>query len=88
MFPAYYGAAEKECLWENKRCAVIATCGYRVENGADLFEQGIVRYCKHSRLNYLGMLAMRDEGYHTAFINDEKIKRAELFAGRLMNESI
>lgn len=82
----YYGAAEKECLWENKLCAVITTCGYRVEKGADLFEQGIIRYCKHSNLNYFGMLAMRDEGYHTAFIDDEKIKQAELFADRIWKD--
>ncbi|MBR0597474.1 flavodoxin family protein [Sinanaerobacter chloroacetimidivorans] len=80
----YYGNIEKkECLWENKKCAIISTCGYRVEKGADLFEQGIIRYCKHSNLNYIGMLAIRDEGYHTPFINDQKIEQTKLFAGHL-----
>ncbi|MDD4335600.1 MAG: flavodoxin family protein, partial [Desulfotomaculaceae bacterium] len=48
----YYGrTGRKACLWENKKCAILATCGYPIEKGADLFEQGIKRYCKHSKLD-------------------------------------
>jgi len=84
----YYGVTGlKECLWEGKKCAVLSTCGYPVEKGADLFEQGIKRYCKHSNLDYVGMLAVRDEGYHAEFMNDEKAEQARRFASRIVNPS-
>lgn len=52
--------------------AIIATCGYRPEKGADLFEESIRRYCKHSQLSYEGMLAERHLGYKTTFASDDK----------------
>lgn len=79
----YGGTGLKECLWEGKKCAVLATCGYPVEKGADLFEQGMKRYCKHSRLDYIGMLAVRDEGYREEFMNDEIAGQARQFADRI-----
>ena len=82
----YYGNTEKkECLWENKKCAIITTCGYAIEKGADVFEQGIKRYCKHSKLVFAGMHAARDEGYHTKFINEQKIEQAKQFAVQLVD---
>ena len=44
------------------------------------------RYCKHSRLRPLGMLAQRHRGYDTVFM-DEKARLAAEFA-RKVNESI
>lgn len=67
-------------LWEGKHLAIITTCGYRPERGADLFEEGIKRYCRHSRLRYLGMLAERHMGYGTVFMDAEKESRAREFA--------
>ena len=81
----YGGTGLKECLWKGKKCAVLATCGYPVEKGADLFEQGMKRYCKHSKLDYIGMLAVRDEGYHAKFMNDEKAGQARRFASRIVS---
>jgi len=63
----------KNSLWKNKKCAIISTCGYKPENGTDLFEQGIKRYCKHSSLIYGGILLVRDKGYKVKFMNDERI---------------
>lgn len=84
----YYGNLEKkECLWENKKCAIISTCGYPVEKGADLFEQGVIRYCKHSGLDYLGMLAVRDEGGRKEFLSEQRIEQARQFADRIASES-
>ena len=82
----YYGEAKGPSLWAGKRLAIIATCGYRPEKGADLFEEGIRRYCKHSQLIYEGMLAERHLGYDTEFMNDEKRERAGLFAKILMDK--
>lgn len=76
----YYGEKKGPSLWSKKKCALIVTCGYKVEYGADLFEQGMIRYCKHSQLDYLGMLAVRDKGKVTA----EDISRAKEFARKLI----
>ena len=52
---------------------------------SDLFEEGIKRYCKHSGLIYDGMLAERDLGYKTNFMDEEKKERACAFA-RMMHD--
>ena len=80
----YYGAEKGPALWTGKPVALITTCGYPVEKGADLLEEGIRRYCKHSQLRYLGMLAERHMGYQTVFMNAEKERRAVQFARRIM----
>ena len=62
---------------------LIATCGYPVEKGADLWEAGMQRYCKHSRLRLLGMLAyQRHRGYDTVFMNPEKAAWRRNLPGR------
>lgn len=76
----YYGAEKGPSLWAGKNIALVTTCGYRPENGADLFETGMKRYCKHSQLTYVGMLCERDLGYSHAFMDKEKEKRAREFA--------
>ena len=80
----YYGEKKGPSIWAGKRVAVITTCGYRPEKGADLFEEGIRRYCKHSGLFYEGMLAERHLGYSVPFMDDEKKEHAEEFARKLM----
>ncbi|MDR2051579.1 MAG: flavodoxin family protein [Deltaproteobacteria bacterium] len=80
----YYGEEKGPALWAGKNMASIVTCGYRPENGADLFEEGIRRYCKHSRLRYLGMLAERHLGYKTVFMDEGKEERSRLFARKLL----
>ena len=75
----YYGREKGPSLWEDKPVALIATCGYPVEKGADLWEAGMQRYCKHSRLRLLG--------YDTVFMDPEKARLAAEFA-RKVNESI
>lgn len=80
----YYGEERGPALWEGKSVALVATCGYPPEKGADLWEAGMRRYCKHSRLTYLGMLAERHMGYDTAFLSADKAERAKAFAGALL----
>ncbi len=80
----YYGEEKGPSLWAGKKVALITTCGYRPEKGSDLFEEGIKRYCKHSQLNYIGMLVERHLGYNIEFITEEKINNARLFARELM----
>jgi len=82
----YYGKEKGPSLWEGKLVALITTCGYRPERGADLWEEGIRRYCRHSRLSYLGMLAERHMGYDTVFMDSGKEDRARTFASMLLSK--
>lgn len=70
----------KTSLWEGKYVALITTCGYPPEKGSDLFEEGMKRYCRHSKLTYIGMLAEQHIGYGTVFMDDEKERHAKKFA--------
>ena len=79
----YYGDEKGPALWEGKKVALITTCGYRPEKGADLWEAGMKRYCKHSKLLYAGMLCERDLGYHDVFMSEEKMQHALEFASQL-----
>ena len=79
----FYGKVKGPALGEGKRVAILTTCGYRPERGADLFEEAIQRWCKHSSMVYLGMLAERHLGYDTIFFDDEKERRAREFARSL-----
>ena len=79
----YYGNERGPSFWAQKKLAIIATCGYRPEQGADLFEEGIKRYCKHSQLIYTGMLVERDPGYKSVFSTPVKIENARKFAREL-----
>lgn len=80
----FYGEVYGPSLWKGKSAALITTCGYPIEKGADLLNEGLRRYCKHSKLNYLGMLAERHLGYNTVFMDDEKAARAQKFADSLL----
>ncbi|MFL0195677.1 flavodoxin family protein [Clostridium sp. WILCCON 0269] len=84
----YYGDEKGPSLWKGKKLGIITTCGYRPENGADLFEKGIKRYCKHSQLKYIGMLAERDFGYKSVFITNDKIEHSKSFARQLISDGI
>ena len=80
----YYGEEKGPSLWEGKELALVISCGYRPERGADLFEEARKRYCKHSRLFYRGMLAERHLGYQTEFMDQEKEWHAREFACGLL----
>ena len=82
----YYGAERGPSLWKGKQVAILTTCGYRPEQGADLFEEGVRRYCKHSQLTYAGMLAERHLGYDTVFMDQAKEERARAFARKLAQQ--
>jgi multimeric flavodoxin WrbA len=84
----YYGDEKGPSLWRGKRLALVATCGYAAEKGADLWEAGIKRYCKHSQLRYAGMLVERDMGYRSVFMDAEKAQRARLFARELQSAKL
>ncbi len=80
----YYGSQKGPALWAGKNVALVVTCGYRPEKGADLWEAGMMRYCKHSQLNYVGMLAERDPGCDKTFMDAEKANHARQFAHEII----
>ena len=80
----YYGEERGPSLWRGKSVAIVTTCGYSPEKGADLFQEGIRRYCRHSGLHYAGMLCERHLGYQTVFMDNGKKNRTLAFADRFL----
>ena len=77
----YYGDdPHGPALFKGKRFALLTTCGYPVEKGADLYEEMMKRYCKHCGLTYTGMLVERQRNLKEPFMNEEKEKHAREFA--------
>lgn len=83
----FYGSAPHGKLNEGQGYALIATCGYGPEYGADLLDEGIRRWCKHSGLPYLGMYAVRDEDDLASFQTEAAIKGARAFAKKVINKN-
>jgi len=81
----YYGDSEGPCLWKGKKCALITTCGYEIEDGTGVFEEGLRRYSKHSNLQYIGKLAVRDIDGKEYFQNKSAVKAAKKFAKKVFN---
>jgi len=84
----YYGETEGPSLWEGKKCALVTTCGYEIEEGAGVLEEGLRRYSKHSRLHYLGKLAVRDIDGRSYFRSDSAVKKATDFAKKVYESTI
>lgn len=81
----YYGDQGRgPSLWRGRAVAAVTTCGYRPERGADLWEEGLQRYCKHSQLRWLGMLSARHLGYSAPFMDGEKAAQDRAFAAELL----
>ena len=80
----YYGPEKGPALWAGKAMALLMTCGYPPERGCDLFEEGMRRYCRHSRLRYLGAHAERHLSFDTAFLDADREARTRAFARELL----
>lgn len=80
-----YGKEMGPSLWEGKDLVLICTSGYRPEKAADLLVEGMKRYCKHSKLNYRGILGERHKSYQLPFMDEEKAERARNFAKELLS---
>ncbi|MBQ2753682.1 MAG: flavodoxin family protein [Firmicutes bacterium] len=84
----FYGENKGPTLFKGKQMAIITTCGYKPEKGADVFEEAIKRYCKHVTAEYKGMFAERFLGYKTVFMTEEKEIHAKEFAHKLIKGSL
>ena len=80
----YYGENRGPSLWEGKAVAAITTCGYQVEKGVDVWQEGLRRTCKHARLRWLGQYGERHRSYREPFMDAEKVQRARDFARQIM----
>lgn len=72
----YYGHKRQLSGLRAKRVASLITCGYPIKHGADLWEDGLKRYCEHGEMEYLGIFRKYDLGNPNSLI-DEKTQ-AEL----------
>ena len=81
----YYGPRGRgPSLLSGKSLAILTTCGYRPEKGADLFIEGMRRWCRHTDMRYMEALTERHLGYDHTFMDAEKETRARAFARSLM----
>ncbi|MCL2342338.1 MAG: flavodoxin family protein [Firmicutes bacterium] len=80
----FYGTASRAVLNEGQAYALLATCGYELDYGAGLLDEGIRRWCAHSGLPYLGMYAVRDEDNLASFRTEEAREGAKAFARRIL----
>ncbi len=66
----YYGAQRQESTLAGRKLMTFATCGYPPEKGTDLWGAALLRWCKHSGMEYLGMYCHRDTGVKEEFMNE------------------
>ncbi len=75
-----YGSQKGPALLAGTYVASLTTCGYPPEKGADLWEEGLKRLCRHSKMNYLGMFCGRDLGRSVPFLDEKKRQGVRDFA--------
>ena len=80
----YYGEEKGPSLWKGKKVILISTCGYPPAKGADLFLDGLKRYCKHSGLEFLGEHIVHDLGYKVHFMNEDREEKARWFGRNIL----
>lgn len=85
-FNKYYGSAEGT-LWGGKKVAILATHGYDQRYATEPFEMGVVRLCKHSGLEYVGLYSVQDEDDLASFQTEAAVNGAKAFARRLLNKN-
>jgi putative NADPH-quinone reductase len=80
----FYGIAPRAVLNDGQAYALLATCGYDLDYGAGLLNEGMRRWCVHSGLPYLGMYAVRDEDDLASFQTEAAIAGAREFATKIL----
>ena len=79
----YYGEKRQRSTLVGKRVVTFATCGYPPEKGTDLWGAALLRWCKHSEMEYLGMYCHRDTGDKAEFMNEHVDSDVRRFARAL-----
>ena len=78
-----YGREKGPTLLQGRRVASLVTCGYPPDRGADLWEEGLKRWCRHGKLEYMGMFCRRDWGRTVAFLDGDRIQAVRDYARAL-----
>jgi len=78
-----YGREKGPAMLAGKGIATLVTCGYRPEKGADIWVEGLKRWCKHGQMHYLGAYCRRDYGRAVPFMDDEGEAAVAAFAREL-----
>ena len=79
----YYGETKGPAIWAGKMLAAVTTCGYPPEKGSDIFAEGLERYCRHSCLEFAGMITEHHKGYNTVFMDSQKAEHIKEFVQKL-----
>ena len=80
----FYGEKRGPSLMEGKALCALTTCGYRPDKAADLFDEGLRRWCKHARVRWLGLHSARHMGYGTEFMTPEIEENTVKFAENIL----
>ena len=80
----FYGSAPRSVLNMGQAIALITTCGYDIEYGAGLLDEGMCRGSKHSGFDYLCMYAVRDEDDLISFQTEAAVEGARKFAQKIL----
>lgn len=83
-----YGRTRGPAMLAGKAVATLVTCGYPAEKGADLWIEGLKRWCKHGKMNYLGDFCHRDLGRGVPFLKKEDEGKVREFARKLVSPYI
>lgn len=78
-----YGRTRGPAMLAGKGIATLVTCGYPAEKGADLWIDGLKRWCKHGKMKYLGELCGRDFGRNVPFMKEDLERAVRDFARQL-----
>ena len=81
-----FGPDRGPSLWRGRSLATVTVSGPPEDDGADLWDQGLARYCAHSGLEYLGMLCEQHPGSGVPFMDDDRAGRARAFARGLLDK--
>jgi multimeric flavodoxin WrbA len=82
----FYGPVPRKTLNEGQAFALISTCGYDLDYGAGLLNEGVIRWCEHSGIKYRGMYAVRDEDDLASFQTPEAVNGARKFARKILSD--
>ncbi len=80
----YYGGdPHGPSRFKDKKLALVTTCGYPVDTATELFVEALKRFCKHTQMEYLGMIGERQRNLNEPFMDEEKHRHAMEFAHQL-----
>lgn len=80
----YYGTQRGCSRLAGHKIATLVTCGYGVDKGADLWDEGLRRICRHTQMDHLGMLAWRDFGPSRTFLDEKGEQKVRAYARTLI----